>query len=343
MSLLAFEKVSLKYYSQMAKREKERKRSSSAEKPKKQNNSEKLATDPIDRLKSEQLRKRLTRRYSNIELVIWITLALIVFVVYSFSMCHLYSGCSGQSPTMKLINKITLMISCSLGLFIAVHVHFKTKDLPDPYSFLLEIKLSIAFPFLSACCFLLLDEFFPRRDSQEIYTWDPLLALDTGFGLMYPLRVIFPCFRLKEVDDVSLKKVLESPGGLILFKSYMVYELSVENLHFYLAATKWKEAFSNFGADTRSRMAANIMNRWIQDPEKNARIDSHYVNLGFEVNAEIRKRIASHEVDETLFDKAIVEVYELMWYNSFARFKKSRGYKRFLGVDQGLEASGLSV
>eukprot|EP00924_Labyrinthula_sp_SR-Ha-C_P011080 snap_masked-scaffold_51-processed-gene-0.16-mRNA-1 protein AED:1.00 eAED:1.00 QI:0/0/0/0/1/1/2/0/338 len=338
MSLLTFEKSSLRYYAKLNN------------KGKSQGNlvlsnnvgpeiAVNLSSEAEDRVSFERLRRRLTHKYSNIELVVWVLVAMIIFSLHTYLLCLYNEECGVHSKAIELSNKIVILVVTTSAVLIGIYVHYKTKLLPDPYYFLYETKLTLIFPFISAFFYVILDYFYPRQDENKIYDLDPFLLIDIGYGLsffiaiIYPLKVLLPCTKQKEVDDITLREVLDSPAGLILFKSYMVYELSVENLNFYLAATKWKQNFHTFGSGPSCRMASNIMNRWIEDPGRSSTLDAHCVNLSYDMATGIRNRIAEKNVSDDLFDDAMQEV----------RFKKTSFYRRFLGIDKGLDSSNFSI
>eukprot|EP00924_Labyrinthula_sp_SR-Ha-C_P001467 snap_masked-scaffold_55-processed-gene-0.27-mRNA-1 protein AED:1.00 eAED:1.00 QI:0/0/0/0/1/1/2/0/369 len=294
-----------------------------------------------DNTKFILLRQILQRKYSNIILGFFAIIAKLI--------CSNYNSCGYFSEEGYFYNNLILAVFGLLGLFTVVIVHHKTKDLPDPYFFLQECKISVGFPFACGVVYIVLKVMYSQEDPDKTYSVSPGLVFDFGIGfsffivIVYPLRVIFPWFKQEEQDLTTLSEILGSEVGLSLFKGYLVYELSTENLNFYLVATKWKESFHKLGYFSSFQVAQNIVSRWIADPEKGYNFDHVYINIEYPVAKKIRQSLENDDIDETLFDEAINAVYILIWSNSFPNFKKTTIYKQYIGRDQGLDVSHLSL
>eukprot|EP00924_Labyrinthula_sp_SR-Ha-C_P010954 snap_masked-scaffold_33-processed-gene-0.31-mRNA-1 protein AED:1.00 eAED:1.00 QI:0/0/0/0/1/1/2/0/306 len=281
------------------------------------------------------LKRILRKKYSNI--------------ILTRTLCVYYRFCKTLSVEGFFYNHLILAVFGLLGLATVILVHRKTKDLPDPYLFLRECKISVGFPFVFGVVYMVLIWLYPQDNPDVTYNISPGVLFDFGIGfsffivIVYPLRVIFPWFKQEEQDLTTLNEILDSEVGLSLFKGYLVYELSTENLNFYLVATKWKESFHKLGYFTSFQVAQNIVSRWIADPEKGYNFDHVYINIEYSVAKKIRQSLENDDIDESLFDEAINEVYILIWSNSFPNFKKTTIYKQYIGRDQGLDVSHLSL
>eukprot|EP00924_Labyrinthula_sp_SR-Ha-C_P001433 snap_masked-scaffold_44-processed-gene-1.71-mRNA-1 protein AED:1.00 eAED:1.00 QI:0/0/0/0/1/1/2/0/201 len=201
--------------------------------------------------------------------------------------------------------------------------------------------MSMSFPFIGGTLYLIFSLILPINQNNNEINISPGLLMD--FVIVWPLRVILPWYKEKEVDDVSLKHILNSDIGLKLFKSYMVYELTIENLNFYLVATKWRENFGKLGYMDSKKIAKNIVSRWIGNDNIYGNIENSFINIGYDMSQKIKERIEERVIDETLFDEAIQEVYKLIWVNSFSRFKSTTRYKNFIGAEDGLDIETMSL
>eukprot|EP00924_Labyrinthula_sp_SR-Ha-C_P005704 snap_masked-scaffold_14-processed-gene-2.21-mRNA-1 protein AED:0.90 eAED:1.00 QI:0/0/0/0.5/1/1/2/0/299 len=287
----------------------------------------------------ERYRKKLSKKRTNI---------ILISIIASLS-CKMGLQCGILSPRVALINDIFFACFGFCALVTVISVHRMTKSLPDPYNYMRDIKLAIGVPFLSGCIYIAVLSNQPQTNSEKVYPISPGLIADFGVSCSYffvfilPLKVLFPCLKLSDPNDVSMEAFLQCENGLRLFKSYMVCELSVENLNFYLAATKWKENFHNFENSANLESARTIANEWLPDPENKDYSSRQYVNIGYKVVCDIRAHLKSDTIQESIFDPVVNEVYNLMWTNSFARFKKTERYRQFLGTQYDIESSAASL
>eukprot|EP00924_Labyrinthula_sp_SR-Ha-C_P005679 snap_masked-scaffold_14-processed-gene-1.33-mRNA-1 protein AED:1.00 eAED:1.00 QI:0/-1/0/0/-1/1/1/0/261 len=258
-------------------------------------------------------------------------------------------GCGIHSLRVALLSDLFFACIGFCALVTAISVHRMTKSLPDPYNHMHDIKLAIGVALLFGCLYLAVLTFHPQTNVEKAYQISPVLIAHFGINWCYfiiiilPLRVLFSCFKSSDPNDVSMEAFLQCENGLRLFKSYMVCELSVENLNFYLAATKWKENFHNFENSANLESARTIANEWLPDPENKDYSSRQYVNIGYKVVCDIRAQLKSDTIQESIFDPVVNEVYNLMWTNSFARFKKTERYRQFLGTQYDIESSAASL
>eukprot|EP00924_Labyrinthula_sp_SR-Ha-C_P005669 snap_masked-scaffold_14-processed-gene-1.17-mRNA-1 protein AED:1.00 eAED:1.00 QI:0/-1/0/0/-1/1/1/0/463 len=297
----------------------------------------------------EKYRKKLSKRRTNFMLIIIILFSIAIFSILATLSCKMGHGCGILSPRVALINDI-LFSSYGFGaLMTVISVHRMTKSLPDPYNYMRDIKLAIGLPLVFGCLYIAVMTSHPQSNAEKVYPISPALLPDFGIYCCYfivivlPLKVLFPCLKLSDPNNVSMEAFLQSENGLRLFKSYMVCELSVENLNFYLAATKWKENFHNFENSANLESARTIANEWLPDPENKDYSSQQYVNVGYKVVCDIRAQLKLDIVEESIFDPVVNEVYNLMWTNSFARFKNTQKYRQFLGTQYDIEHSAASL
>eukprot|EP00924_Labyrinthula_sp_SR-Ha-C_P001464 snap_masked-scaffold_55-processed-gene-0.25-mRNA-1 protein AED:1.00 eAED:1.00 QI:0/-1/0/0/-1/1/1/0/471 len=294
-------------------------------------------------------RQMLRRKNSNLIFLCLIILELFLFSFVAKILCSKFRSCNYLSREGYFYNNLIMGTFGLVSLIAVIFVHRETKDLPDPYLFLRECKVAICFPFAFGGVSIFLIVLHPQNNPDITYSISPAILFDYGIGfsffivIVYPLRVIFPWFKQEEQDLTTLNEILDSEVGLSLFKGYLVYELSTENLNFYLVATKWKESFHKLGYFSSFQVAQNIVSRWIADPEKGYNFDHVYINIEYPVAKKIRQSLENDDIDESLFDEAINAVYILIWSNSFPNFKKTTIYKQYIGRDQGLDVSHLSL
>eukprot|EP00924_Labyrinthula_sp_SR-Ha-C_P006336 snap_masked-scaffold_31-processed-gene-3.18-mRNA-1 protein AED:1.00 eAED:1.00 QI:0/0/0/0/1/1/2/0/444 len=219
-----------------------------------------------------------------------------------------------------------------------VLIHVKTKEIPDPSGIFQETKIAISFPLLLSVIRFIFDYADVLKDLEENMVSPSGLLIDIAFLMwmlilvVLPLRVIFQKSLSRRNKTVSLKQVLKSTLGEKLFRAYVIYEFSIENLNFYLVAKKWEEEFESIRELDRKRRARNIISRWIQDL-KDEETSTAKINISYEMRDSIVKKYFDNSISRDLFSEAVKEVYNLMSFDTFARFQRSVHFKELYGVD----------
>ena len=143
----------------------------------------------------------------------------------------------------------------------------------------------------------------------------------------------YPAIRAFRVEDAKgtwstskeLQDILESKKGEKYFQLYLSTELSLENLLFYKAVTKWKKAYKAESVDTQER-AYWIKEVFLED-------STLEVNVSADVKKRVKLAIPNKKVKAPIdvFDSALHEVQDLMAFHSFPRFLRSDFYKLYTG------------
>eukprot|EP00924_Labyrinthula_sp_SR-Ha-C_P003548 snap_masked-scaffold_53-processed-gene-0.29-mRNA-1 protein AED:1.00 eAED:1.00 QI:0/0/0/0/1/1/2/0/451 len=338
LSFKLFQKQSLEYYASLNKTSQKKstpqRRPSLETEDTKQESGYQKDENELERLGKLIQKKNKLKIFS---LVVLFSLAL--SAVQAVLLCTFGAGCTTLTTEAYFANNILISLYGIGGLCFSLYIHKVTKDRPDPYNFMYEIKISIAVPLLFGIFFTVIGYIYPTDDPSQIYRFAPGVLIDIGFAsgfsiaIVLPLKVIFSRKMIESEEIITLKQLLESDTGLKVFRSYMIYELSIESLNFYLVATKWKEDFNQVGTTASKIMAKNIVSRWIDTESQTSFQYFATINIGYKTAEDIKEKMKDTLVEKELFDEAIKEVYQLMSSNSFPRFKRTMKYRQFVGSE----------
>lgn len=163
---------------------------------------------------------------------------------------------------------------------------------------------------------------------------DKIIAacLFVAFIVLTPLPLV-DFSRFEATDKGEFDKILKDPEGLRYFETHLINELSFENLFFYMEAYGFREAEAPQTPAQKAvlaKMARQIYNRYIPH---NSILS---INVSWRTTEPIEKAFAELEegelVDQSVFDSAIQETYQLMLNYSFPRFKRTILYKMYIGI-----------
>eukprot|EP00924_Labyrinthula_sp_SR-Ha-C_P007582 snap_masked-scaffold_42-processed-gene-0.1-mRNA-1 protein AED:1.00 eAED:1.00 QI:0/-1/0/0/-1/1/1/0/367 len=301
----------------------------------KSDNTIKLSSDIAKlREKISKLRKFHSLETSNQQMILVTLFTYSVAFFFAFLFCKFGSGCEVLSDAAWMAVSMYSGVIGIVGIAFSFYVHKKTSSLPDPYGIMFEIKYSIMITltmfFVYSCVTFTVP--IPVIDGKRKFEFgfiaDIGLFLSFLLVVVFPLRVILESSRKKSENEVCLASILDTKIGLKLFRSYLVYELSVENLNFYLVAKTWRAKFVE-NARFNKKTAKNIIQKWIGNLEDHSVVAPYAINIGYLLKMRILKRFKENKVDEDLFDEAVDEVYALMSLDSFERFTKTARYKEY--------------
>ena len=157
-------------------------------------------------------------------------------------------------------------------------------------------------------------------------------CLLVAFVVITPLP-LFDFSPFAATTDDEFKTLLKDAEGLRYFETYLVNELSFENLFFFIEASGFKEskeAETQEEKDELVQIAQDIYNRYIPH---NSILS---INIGWRATEKITEAFENLRqgelVNRSVFDLAIKETYQLMANYSFPRFKTTLLYKMYLGI-----------
>ena len=130
----------------------------------------------------------------------------------------------------------------------------------------------------------------------------------------------------------NFDELLCSENGIILFKEHLKKEFSVENLLFYIDATKIyqssvdEDSSLKISKDVWIKMVESIYDLYISnnsDFQVMLDIIIYFkVNISSGCKIDFDEGLESNNVDPRIVKNAIDEIYDLMKYDSFERFKR---------------------
>mmetsp|Transcript_12971 Transcript_12971/g.15117 ORF Transcript_12971/g.15117 Transcript_12971/m.15117 type:complete len:473 (-) Transcript_12971:99-1517(-) len=237
------------------------------------------------------------------------------------------------STTASISVVFALLPIAAMGI-----LHFliarQTRNEPDPFGLLSEIRYSYAVPFvLGLISFGLgaLDVGGQNEADVQKFSW--AIIIDGAVVWYCCATITYRVFKTytEATEDinlnVTLRDVLDNPTGSKLFEQHLINEFATENLTFWRAIENWKTSFDETSEETRKRMAKNIYNRWIK-PGCILRI-----NVSSDQEEEVRAKIFDRVLlERTTFDETQSEVYQLMASDNFLRFKSDPVFEEYYGL-----------
>eukprot|EP00924_Labyrinthula_sp_SR-Ha-C_P012976 augustus_masked-scaffold_12-processed-gene-5.2-mRNA-1 protein AED:1.00 eAED:1.00 QI:0/-1/0/0/-1/1/1/0/481 len=289
----------------------------------------------------EQLRKM--RRQKGFKTLFLISaVGCVLSCIYSFATAYLNCPISGSctiydSDNSESITSLLLNALPTLGYLILVYFVQKAKrNYPDPMNLLAEMILGLSLPLLLVVIYVLLrlPDVFDLIDSEKPYNFSygivTDLAILTAFIILATLPTVqsYKKQQTNAAQDISLTDILKTKTGEGLLRNHLIFEFSIDNLNFYLTATRWREGLTDNIISEKDRKAAiNIFRRWIKPGSP------FEVNLSYSTVQQVRKSIDKGDIDVLLFDEAIEDIFTLMSTDSLPRFKKSVYFHDFIGQE----------
>ncbi|XP_024918878.1 regulator of G-protein signaling 14 isoform X3 [Cynoglossus semilaevis] len=117
---------------------------------------------------------------------------------------------------------------------------------------------------------------------------------------------------------VSFEKLLEDPSGVRYFTSFLMSEVSAENILFYQACEKFKKILAT-SVDELKRVARSIYNTYLSD------------SAPYCVNIDDTAKIEEKDLEQPtsdMFNKAQSQIFKLMKMDSYRRFVRSPLYQK---------------
>ena len=153
----------------------------------------------------------------------------------------------------------------------------------------------------------------------------------THLTLLGALTYLFPyqVYKAKRPEKgrstgPSFSSVLSSVEGTKAFASYLVTEVSLENLYFYAAVSSWRREFDDFTDSEKTQRAAHIMKSYLLS------YSVLEVNLSWSLRESLLAKLRNHEFSSSMFDEAAAEIHTLMENDSFPRFKRSQQFQAYM-------------
>ncbi|CAG7824383.1 unnamed protein product [Allacma fusca] len=119
----------------------------------------------------------------------------------------------------------------------------------------------------------------------------------------------------------SIEKLLGDPCGLDIFTEFLQHEFSAENIHFYTACQRFKEAFTELTQSQRISMASTIFQRFLQNGA------SDPVNVDFQARCQVEKALSLPTME--MFDLPLAQVFNLLKFDCYPRFLRSDMFRDF--------------
>eukprot|EP00924_Labyrinthula_sp_SR-Ha-C_P006322 maker-scaffold_31-snap-gene-3.75-mRNA-1 protein AED:0.00 eAED:0.00 QI:76/1/1/1/1/1/2/45/481 len=292
-----------------------------------------------EQLYLKKLKFSLSEKGAQLQCGIGVIVVVLSSLFIGKLLCNSGEGCFSLYYNFETGVFIFYTVFMILSLIASLIIHIKTREIPDPSQVFFETKLCLAFPFLPTIIRFLFEQKIPLADTEEYEISPYSLTVDLSFTtlmfllLVYPLRAIFQYEVMREESSIKLKNVLETQLGEKLFRAHVVYEFSVENLNFYLTATKWQADYALAAVGDKKKKARNIISRWIQDL-KGKETGTAKINISYQMREQIvRTFMESPSPPPDLFSEAIKEVYNLMSFDTFSRFEKTSQFRELYGVN----------
>ena len=143
---------------------------------------------------------------------------------------------------------------------------------------------------------------------------------------IFPIQV-FKAKRLesRKTRGADLKTILNSAEGIKVFATYLVTEVSVENLCFYLAIKCWHRDYESLVEQEKEKeRASSIISKYLLP---SAPLE---INVSHAIREDILRRQQREEFGLDLFDLASTDVYNLMANDSFSRFQRSPQFLAYM-------------
>jgi len=120
----------------------------------------------------------------------------------------------------------------------------------------------------------------------------------------------------------ELKHLLAHSLGMSAFRAFMRRSVAEENVDFWIAVRDFKQQGEQAGGDLYEK-AIIIFERYCKEDS------DHQVNLPCSIRTSLHKSIDEKDVHANLFNDSMGEIYRLMERDSYARFKRTPGFKEF--------------
>eukprot|EP00924_Labyrinthula_sp_SR-Ha-C_P004485 snap_masked-scaffold_1-processed-gene-1.2-mRNA-1 protein AED:1.00 eAED:1.00 QI:0/0/0/0/1/1/2/0/380 len=224
--------------------------------------------------------------------------------------------------------------------FILLAKQLEKQEYTDPFNIVKETKFSIKIPLvvsLSYFVFALFDPFKlnidEKTENQQQISFFYGIILDFAILIFCILNITYPLTKVFRTQgditlgvDLSFRQVIRNQHGKSFLRRYLINEFSVENLNFYETVDKWKKNFDKFEKESVRRQARNVYSRFFSSRSLNP------VNVSYEVVETLRRRLDNEEkdIEKDVFDEAVVEIEQLIVFDSFPRFKRSELFREFL-------------
>jgi len=205
---------------------------------------------------------------------------------------------------------------------VATYIVIKMWRFKDSFYILQELKITIIVGYL-AIIFFIIDTGFDAAYLTAItiiylcfftvsFTWPVILSYKTKKAQdnFYHSADLLKT----DMDFNSVEKILQNSEACDLYQKFLVNELSVENLLFVQIINRFRILTDEEEIKTK---ANEIYTHFIIEGSINE------TNLDFQIRDSIKKKFASKNIDNTIFNEAYKATIDLMDSDSLIRFRKS--------------------
>ncbi len=280
------------------------------------------------------MRRRASTSFAVVILVSMFLISAILPLALTLSSTIYRSGCVGC--IFYRLEQLMLLVLISIYGVMAFYLLRKIYNLKDPLGILREGRNTLILMCLGSILGIGIDFVDPGHLSNDgNFTWSYIVCVGLmgGFYVQAAVPLVRGVWgdvsrRARNAEEFgSLEDLFADEGSEWhnAFKAHLVAEFSIENLRFWLEATKFKTSFEA-DMDLSQTKAREIFNTFIPS------------SAFLEVNlpAKIKKNLlsefarkpgaAQREVAKEVFDAAIADIYKLMSTDSFSRFVRSDAY-----------------
>eukprot|EP00924_Labyrinthula_sp_SR-Ha-C_P016852 snap_masked-scaffold_6-processed-gene-16.32-mRNA-1 protein AED:1.00 eAED:1.00 QI:0/0/0/0/1/1/2/0/463 len=302
-------------------------------------------TSEADTMSSHLTELQTLKEKGSTKRVVKITiLGIILTILYCGTLavisCPITDACLYEDNSTEALIGLGFNLLPGFSYFVFLYYIRKArKTYPDPFNVLKETQIGFSIPIFLAFIYAVLrfSDAFDVLDENKDFYFSYGIIIDIGILLAFIVLLTIPVFKSfssskeKQINQsISLNEVLTNETGRKLFRNHLVFEFSVDNLNFYLAAKNWKEYFQ-LNPDKKNSMeksARNLYNRWLK------RGSMFEVNLGYLDIEIVKKRIDSGNFSIDMFDDTIDGIYSLMSLDSFTRFQNTEVFKGYIGIGE---------
>lgn len=296
-----------------------------------------LIENNVGRTPIDRLRYYASRRFGRLLSFVGGIILLLFALLYTLITCPAF-GLTSVCQVVK-INGIgtflLFMFPLLMLLLFLLYFWRRTRTYPDPFGILREVRNVVLGIIPTVLVVFLLTAFDVGGVSEHPISYTHSFLYDAILLSVYSYSIPYQVYQAKRLTHLlpasrlELSEILAQPIGRDLFRKHLINEFSVENLHFYEAVTIYKNAFDKHDRlyTSKNKLARNIFNRFIQGSEPSLNLP-HAVKSAIQIIMKTRKRF-----DKELFDDVLEEIVSLMENDSFSRFKRTKEYTEFIGIE----------
>lgn len=252
----------------------------------------------------------------------------VVFAIVSgLNSTLIRAGCFGCFN--DAVGNVMLTLGAVMAIVVLVASTLAVRTLPDPLGVVAEVKLIVFCGGTPAFIFFICDQFTSVRSLGE---WNFNIGTEIFLAVYCAGQSYVQIYQAHKIAtaraaaleierntaDFFQAKALP-PGSKLhdAFEAHLVAEHSPENLRFHDEVWKWQNGFGEMGPNTARSRAKKITAIFIGDATA-----LFPINISAGATQSVLQAVAdsNREVEPSLFDRAVIEVRDLMWRDAWQRF-----------------------